>query len=78
MEDSLVDLLLRSRTELLQIVGEAEAVQHPFVLCLEERIVKCGQRPGELILFVQEELEGSGERHLDRSAAYFRIPLRSM
>ena len=26
----------RIRTELLQIVGEAEAVQHPLVLCLRE------------------------------------------
>ena len=36
----LVDRLLRRWTEFLQIIGEAEAVQHPFVLRLQQRVAE--------------------------------------
>src|SRR5215469_8851075 len=74
----LVDVLLRGRAEFFQIVGEGEAVQDPFVLGFEKRIVQGGERAGELVLLVQDELEGAGERHLDGGAAQFGIALRGV
>ena len=38
-----VDILLRRRSKLLQIVGEAEPVENPFVLSFEQRVVEGGE-----------------------------------
>ena len=64
-----VDILLRCRAEFLKIIGEAEAVQDPFVLGFEQGVVQPGERTRQRILLVQDELEGSGQRHFDSGAA---------
>src|ERR1700693_339401 len=58
-----VDILLRRGTELLKIIGEAEAVHHPLVLGFEQWVVQPGERTSQRILLVQDELEGSSQRH---------------
>ena len=56
--------------EFREIVGEAKAVQHPFVLGFEQRIVEILQRRAfQLGLFVQNELERAGQRAFDGGAA---------
>src|SRR5262249_59009712 len=44
IEDFFVDLLLRLGAELLKIISEAEAVQDPFVLGFEQRVVQTRER----------------------------------
>ena len=72
----LVDLALGVGAELREIVRVAEAVQHPLVLCLEQRVVQSGQRrPGQRVLLAQIELEGAGQRALDGGARQLGVAL---
>src|SRR5918911_488722 len=63
----LVDILLRGRAELGQVVGEAEAVHDPLLRGLEQRVLQVLQDgAGDLPGLVQDHLEHARERALDR------------
>ncbi len=74
----LVDVGLRLRAELFEIVGETEAVQHPLVLGFQERRGKPGERTRKRVLLVQDELERAGQRAFDGGAAQFGVALGGM
>ena len=51
----------------------------PKVLGHQQRIVEIGERcPGETVPLAQDQLEGAGQRALDRGAAQLRISLTGM
>ena len=75
----LVDLRLRVRAQLGQVVRVAEPAQHPLVLRLQQGVAPRLQRgAGQGRLLVEHELEGAGERALDRGPAQLGIPLRGV
>src|SRR5258708_4668713 len=73
------NVLLRGGTDLLQVVGKAKAVDDPLTVGLEHGVVKPFERSAsEILLTVQDELEDTGQGHLDRRAAELGIALRRM